>query len=59
MTRGVDAAVAAALAAGKIAGSCGGSGAAEEAGGVVVVCGSIFLMAEARAALGFREPRDP
>uniref|UniRef100_A0A7S1DZI5 Uncharacterized protein n=1 Tax=Thalassionema nitzschioides TaxID=33649 RepID=A0A7S1DZI5_9STRA len=25
---------------------------------VVVVCGSVFLMAEAREALGFDEPRD-
>jgi dihydrofolate synthase/folylpolyglutamate synthase len=25
---------------------------------IVVICGSVFLMAEAREALGFDEPRD-
>jgi dihydrofolate synthase / folylpolyglutamate synthase len=31
---------------------------AKEAGEILVVCGSVFLMAEAREALGFDEPRD-
>eukprot|EP00526_Cylindrotheca_closterium_P011897 CAMPEP_0113628368 /NCGR_PEP_ID=MMETSP0017_2-20120614/14698_1 /TAXON_ID=2856 /ORGANISM="Cylindrotheca closterium" /LENGTH=466 /DNA_ID=CAMNT_0000538669 /DNA_START=276 /DNA_END=1676 /DNA_ORIENTATION=- /assembly_acc=CAM_ASM_000147 len=31
---------------------------AEENGEILVVCGSVFLMAEARQALGFDEPRD-
>lgn len=31
---------------------------AETSGEVLVVCGSVFLMAEAREALGFDEPRD-
>jgi dihydrofolate synthase/folylpolyglutamate synthase len=31
---------------------------AKERGEVLVVCGSVFLMAEAREALGFDEPRD-
>jgi len=31
---------------------------AEEENEVVVICGSVFLMAEARAALGIDEPRD-
>lgn len=36
------------------------AGAAEEAAppALVVVCGTAFIMAEARAALGLREPRD-
>mmetsp|Transcript_39400 Transcript_39400/g.79563 ORF Transcript_39400/g.79563 Transcript_39400/m.79563 type:complete len:534 (+) Transcript_39400:21-1622(+) len=33
----------------------GGEESAEE---VVIVCGSVFIMAEARAALGFNEPQD-
>ena len=32
--------------------------AAAEAPEVVVVCGTVFMMADARAALGFDEPRD-
>ena len=32
--------------------------AAEEDGALVVVCGSVFIMAEARRALGYEEPRD-
>lgn len=31
---------------------------AQEKGEILVVCGSVFLMAEAREALGFDEPRD-
>lgn len=31
---------------------------AEEKGDILVVCGSVFLMAEARESLGFDEPRD-
>jgi len=31
---------------------------AEENGEILVVCGSVFLMAEARQSLGFDEPRD-
>jgi dihydrofolate synthase/folylpolyglutamate synthase len=31
---------------------------AKERGEILVVCGSVFLMAEAREALGFDEPRD-
>ncbi|KAL3910928.1 MAG: hypothetical protein SGARI_001891 [Bacillariaceae sp.] len=31
---------------------------AQEKGDILVVCGSVFLMAEAREALGFQEPRD-
>lgn len=31
---------------------------AKEKGEILVVCGSVFLMAEAREALGFDEPRD-
>ena len=31
---------------------------ASERGEVVVVCGSVFLMSDARAALGLDEPRD-
>ncbi len=31
---------------------------AKENGEILVVCGSVFLMAEAREALGFDEPRD-
>ena len=31
---------------------------AQEEGDILVVCGSVFLMAEAREALGFQEPRD-
>ena len=31
---------------------------AAEGGEMVVVCGSVFLMAEAREALGYDEPRD-
>jgi dihydrofolate synthase/folylpolyglutamate synthase len=45
---GVGGAVAAALAAAATA----------EAPEVVVVCGTVFMMADARAALGFDEPRD-
>ena len=31
---------------------------AKENSEILVVCGSVFLMAEAREALGFQEPRD-
>jgi dihydrofolate synthase/folylpolyglutamate synthase len=31
---------------------------AREQGEILIVCGSVFLMAEAREALGFDEPRD-
>jgi dihydrofolate synthase/folylpolyglutamate synthase len=31
---------------------------AKEHGEILVICGSVFLMAEAREALGFEEPRD-
>ena len=31
---------------------------AQEEGEILVICGSVFLMAEAREALGFDEPRD-
>lgn len=51
VTEGVRAALAAA-AKGR---QCEGSGEEEE---IVVVCGSVFIMAEARQALGFTEPQD-
>jgi len=31
---------------------------AQQKNEILVVCGSVFLMAEAREALGFEEPRD-
>ena len=49
VTKGVNAAVAAAIR---------NSNHKDERGEVVIVCGSVFIMAEAREALGFEEPRD-